>query len=387
MERSAPPSRHGGTLELTIAGNTAKTLLPGIDMNIASYQIQGTGPNGATFSLSTTQTSNEVTGLVEGTWNVAVGALNAAGQNIGIGSSSITLTSTDTVSLSITVTPIQGNGTLSLTTTWPASQVAAASLTASLLPPAGSAIPLNYTVGSGTASVADSSIPSGYYTLSQTLFNSGVVVMGAVEVVRIVAGQTTSGTFDFSNANAVDPTISVNITPAMNEPLPITLSGATASLTFGTNMTVTPTVAGYSGNATYVYYLNGQAKASTTSASPSWTFGSDLAPGSYRLDVTVFSADGLQAGSATADFTVVAPPGAVVLAWNPDTDTTVTGYKVDYGETSGVYNAVVDAGARTMVEITGLLPGHTYYFAATAYTATGLQSNYSDEISYTVPAS
>lgn len=386
-----PQSSHasglGGTLEIAIAGNTAKTLLPGIDMNIAGYQVQGVGPNGAIFSLSTSKTTNQVTGLVVGAWNVTVAALNGAGQNIGIGSSSVTLSSTDAVSLTITVTPIQGDGTLSLTTTWPASQVTSPSITASLLPPAGSAIPLTYTIDSGTATVNDGSIPSGYYTLSQTLLSGGMVVMGAVEVVRIVAGQATSGTFDFSNANAVDPTLSVNITPAMSDPLPIALSGAASSITFGGSMTVTPSVAGYSGNATFVYYLNGQAKASTNSASPSWTLGSELAPGNYRLDVTAFSADGLRAGSATVTFAVTVPAGAVVLAWNPDSDPTVTGYNVDYGKSSGTYTAVVDAGARAMVEISGLTPGQTYYFAATAYTSAGVQSSFSNEISYTVPAS
>ena len=381
------PAKHGGTLDLTIAGNTAKTLLPGIDMNIASYQITGTGPNGAGFDQSTSQTNNVITGLIVGTWNIVVAALNASGQNIGIGSSSIALSATDTVSLSITVAPIQGNGTLSLTTTWPASEVGAPSITASLLPPAGAAIPLTYTIGSGTATVTDSSIPSGYYTLSQTLLDNGIVVMGSVEIVRIVAGQVTSGTYDYSNLNMADPTVNVSVTPVMDNPLSVALSGLSTSLTYGGSMTATPSATGYSGNITYVFYLNGQAKGSTTSASPSWTFGSNLAPGNYRLDVTAYSADGLQAGSATANFTVVVPVGSVVLAWNPDSDPTVTGYKINYGTASGSYTASVDAGAKTMGEVTGLTPGVTYYFAATGYNSAGVQGGYSNEVTFTVPAS
>lgn len=298
-------TKQGGTLLLTINGNVARTLLPGIDMNTASYDIKGTGPNGGTFDQSTTQTSNEITGLVAGTWNVSVAALNKDGQNIGIGSSSVTLDSSTQATLSITVAPIQGNGTLTLTTTWPASEVQSPSITASLLPPAGSTIPLDYTVGSGTASVTNSSIASGYYTLSQSLLENGTLVMGAVEVVRIVAGQTTSGSFDFSNLNVADPTIGVNITPAMNNPLTVTLSGIVGSdLIEGDSMTVTAGVTNYSGNLTYVFYLNGQAQATGTTASPSWTFGSNLQPGNYRIDVTAFTADGTQAGSTSDTFTV-----------------------------------------------------------------------------------
>lgn len=378
-------SQKGGTLNLAISGSTSRTLLPSIDMTIASYQVKGTGPNGATFNVNTTHRNTEISGLVSGTWDVTVAAMNAAGQNIGMGSSSAAVNTTSASDLAVTVTPIQGNGTLSLTTTWPAADVGNPSITAELLPPSGSPIPLTYTIGSGTASVSDSSIPNGYYTLSQTLLDGNTVVMGAVEVVRIVAGQTTSGSFDFSNLNALDPNLSVSITPQMANPLSVSLSGVSSSLTYGSTMTVTPSVSGYSGNLTYVYYLNGKAQTSTTSGSPSWTFGTNLAPGNYRLDVTAYTADGLQAGSATANFTVTVPQGTVVLAWNPDSSSSVTGYTIDYGTASHSYTNTVNAGTKTSIAISGLKSGTTYYFAAVADTASGVDSGYSNEVSYTVP--
>ena len=387
MMQYGAPKRSGGTLDLVISNGSARTLLPSIDMNIASYQIKGVGPNGATLTQDTVQTTTVMSGLVVGVWNITVAALNKDGQNIGVGSSSITLSSTEAVSLSITVTPIQGNGVVSLTTTWPATEVVLPSISASLLRAAGASIPLSYTLGTGTATASDSAIPDGYYTLAQSLFDNGVLVMGSVEVVRIVAGQTTSGTFDYSNLNVVDPTLNVNITPNMNEPLTVALSGVASSLTAGGVMTATPNVSGYTGNVTYVFYLNGQAQATTNSSSPLWTFGSDLVPGNYRLDVTAFSADDQRAGSATASFTVSIPPGTVVLAWNPESDTTVVGYKLHYGQSSGSYTSVIDAGAHAMAVVSGLTAGATYYFAATAYNASGVESPYSNEISYTVPAS
>ena len=55
---------------------------------------------------------------------------------------------------------------------------------------------------------------------------------------------------------------------------------------------------------TYIWYLNGVSKATGTSASPRFTFGSTLAVGYYRLDVTAFTADGSRAGAGTHRFTV-----------------------------------------------------------------------------------
>jgi hypothetical protein len=73
----------------------------------------------------------------------------------------------------------------------------------------------------------------------------------------------------------------------------------------------------------------------------------------------------------------------VTLAWDPNPEPSVQGYRVYYGKESGFYTSVFDAGNRTDCVITGLDPGVTYYFACTAYSATGDESNFSGEIIYT----
>jgi hypothetical protein len=45
----------------------------------------------------------------------------------------------------------------------------------------------------------------------------------------------------------------------------------------------------------------------------------------------------------------------------------------------------VDAGPHTSNNIVGLNAGVTYYFAVTAYTSDGLESAFSDEVSFTAP--
>jgi len=63
----------------------------------------------------------------------------------------------------------------------------------------------------------------------------------------------------------------------------------------------------------------------------------------------------------------------------------VAGYNVYYGGASRIYTNVVDIGNSTHAMITGLLEGQPYFFAVTAYTVDGLESDYSEEIVYLVP--
>jgi len=74
----------------------------------------------------------------------------------------------------------------------------------------------------------------------------------------------------------------------------------------------------------------------------------------------------------------------VTFAWDPMSG--VAGFKLYQGGASRVYTNSIDTGTATQVTVSGLIVGRTYYFAATAYSG-GIESDYSTEVSYTVPAS
>ena len=76
---------------------------------------------------------------------------------------------------------------------------------------------------------------------------------------------------------------------------------------------------------------------------------------------------------------------SVTLAWNPSTDPTVVGYNLYYGGKSGNYTNTLSAGNATNKTVSGLVEGKTYYFAATTYNSSGIQSPFSNEVSYSVP--
>ena len=76
---------------------------------------------------------------------------------------------------------------------------------------------------------------------------------------------------------------------------------------------------------------------------------------------------------------------SLTLGWNPSPGTNVAGYHLYYGGASGNYTNTIDAGTNTMATVPGLTIGATYYFAATAYDGDGLESEFSNEINYTIP--
>jgi hypothetical protein len=205
----------------------------------------------------------------------------------------------------VTITTLAGTGTLQVGVTWNAASIPSAAVVAQLLPMSGAAIPLVIAPQAGSAACSAAAVPAGYYTLSVQLMSGTRQVTGAVEVARIVTGQTTSGSYDFTQAAVSGGSLVIGFTPAVTNPLSVTLSGQAATLPLGSTMTVTAAVGGTSGNVTYVWYLNGQNIATGSTANPSLTLGASLAAGVYRLDVAAFSADGLRAGDTTCAFSIL----------------------------------------------------------------------------------
>jgi hypothetical protein len=77
---------------------------------------------------------------------------------------------------------------------------------------------------------------------------------------------------------------------------------------------------------------------------------------------------------------------SVTLSWNSNTEPNVAGYNVYLGIQSGVYTNVQNAGNSTNILLNGLATGVRYYFAVTAYSTAGIESDYSSEVSYLVSA-
>jgi len=76
---------------------------------------------------------------------------------------------------------------------------------------------------------------------------------------------------------------------------------------------------------------------------------------------------------------------SVTLAWDPSGASGIAGYRLHYGSSSHNYSQTRDLGSATTTTVSNLLPGQTYYFAVTDYNTAGVESIYSNEVSFTAP--
>jgi hypothetical protein len=72
---------------------------------------------------------------------------------------------------------------------------------------------------------------------------------------------------------------------------------------------------------------------------------------------------------------------ALTLAWDPNTEDDLAGYKVYYGLQSGNYDSVIDVGNVTEYTVTDLTSETRYYFVVTAYDTSLNESGFSEEVS------
>ena len=80
-------------------------------------------------------------------------------------------------------------------------------------------------------------------------------------------------------------------------------------------------------------------------------------------------------------FSSVASGAEIRIAWDPNTEPDLAGYKVYWGKTSRTYEESIDVGNVTTYVLPGLTKGETYFIAVTAYDTENNESDFSNEVS------
>lgn len=126
---------------------------------------------------------------------------------------------------------------------------------------------------------------------------------------------------------------------------------------------------------------NATASPSTaTSAAPSTT--TSPSPPSPVTSQTAPSTTTSQTPQSTSTSQTPQSTTSVTLAWNPNTDPDLGGYKIYETSSSGTYGAAIATvpASTTSFVVTGLQRGVTYFFVITAYDTSGNESARSAEV-------
>ncbi|MFA6775710.1 MAG: hypothetical protein WCR76_05530 [Sphaerochaetaceae bacterium] len=167
------------------------------ELQIASYHVTGSGPAVSTPLDITTESSPVSLGKIAiGYWNITVEAKNKNGKILTKGVKR-QLFSPHTTSTTLELEALHGEGTLSMSFSWPTDQVSAdASLVFTLTGQDGNAVaivPNEITrKESGSASL-EKRLIAGSYILSVQLFSDTVPVAGSTIAIRIIDGTISSG--------------------------------------------------------------------------------------------------------------------------------------------------------------------------------------------------
>jgi hypothetical protein len=358
------------------------TSLADIGAEATSVTITGIGPDSTAFSRTASGQSTRIEGLKTGAWTVTAEAWSATGELLAVGTAPATLRDGRSAVVVVVTQPVLGRGALSASVSWPAGTLTSPAVQGRLVPVYGAAHDLVFAAnGSNSLAFSAGAVPGGLYALAVALTDGGVAVASAVAVLRVVADQAVNVTFQLSTGGA-RPELGLNVTPALESPLAVQLTGQVATLYGGAEMTVTASGPQGGGSLVTQWFLDG----AFVGRAASVTVGGDLAAGAHRLDAVAVTWNGAGFGAATHTFNVVASPTAsATLEWDRNEDASTVGYRLHYGLASGSYTTTVQVGDVVTHTLTGLTPGLTYYIAATAYNAAGTDSGYSNEIVFPAP--
>lgn len=176
----------------------ARTVSPTTSLEVALFRVVATSDFGETLEASSEAAVIEVSGVVPGTWDVAVTADNRDGETILSGSCTVYVDPAETTSVAVTLEPLSGSGEFAIELSWPDRGISDPRVVASLSR-SSSAIEVPVICDATGCSGQVTGVPAGYHLLSVEVSDGVKAVTGVVETVRILAGRSTRCSYDFSD--------------------------------------------------------------------------------------------------------------------------------------------------------------------------------------------
>ncbi|MGD1822911.1 MAG: hypothetical protein ACPKM0_09160 [Pleomorphochaeta sp.] len=318
--------------------NTKSSLVPSIEMEVASYSITGIGPEDRSFTEVTSNGEDVIIdNLYKGTWEITVQGLNSSGTPIGEGTKSVEIIANTTTSTSIVVEEFSGEGELNLDVKWPSQDIEDPNIVSYVISENDDTnTDLEFTINSETASASYSgNLDAGYYTLYLNLYDGETTdinnkLIGKVYSLRIVKDQNTSYTLTTTTDDLnVNGSLSVSVSNNIETTFDVTLSSNQITLYEGSSETLTATP-GDEGEYTYSWYLDGKEEDETSNE---YTISETLSIGRHNIDV-ICSKDGMITSSSCV-IDIVFPDNYVkVTIYTKDTTNVEKELYLFYGATN-----------------------------------------------------
>lgn len=184
------------------------SLTPQPELVAASYLFSGSGPNGDSFSMTSSNGSVTVPGLAAGRWTIRVEALNADEVVILAGESQVDVEPNGEAALDVALNPLEGHGSLLVEASWNAEHTIAPAATVSITGPDGETslhqlALVSDSDGGDAARTTVEDLPTGLYRVTVRLYDDDYRVMGSAAGVRVVHGLTVLLSTQFSDINKI----------------------------------------------------------------------------------------------------------------------------------------------------------------------------------------
>ena len=300
------PARSTLRLTLQNAQNpTEKSLVPtGIPLEVTKYVVQGTGPQGNTFSMESSNSSLEIEGLLIGNWDLYAVGQNSSGVDLVEGTESFLLTAEPTNAV-VQLNTLKGTGTMTINFQWDTEKISNASIELSVTNQAGvktAVAPTISNLANGSATYS-AFYPAGSYTVQARLYSGSIAVAGCAEAVRIVGNKITEGTITLDLDKFAEIPSSLTLINKAGTPIECSINGLSTTMVAmqSTTAEISTTNISDNGDLDISWFLDGEQIATGLDC----TFAPSS--GTHRLDVIATGA--LLASSGSASFTFQATVG------------------------------------------------------------------------------
>lgn len=303
-----------GSLHVNLErASRSRALVPGeTPLEIARYAISGIGPQGATFAVSSTTKSVDIDGLLLGDWKIRAIGQNKNQVDLVEGTTQTVVGPTSNIVI-IELDELIGKGTLNLTLTWSALEIANPSTTVQLIDSNGNSrtlVPVTNNASNGSVTYQEL-LNAGSYTLTAKLKSGDIIIAGFADFVRIVSNRPTDSLVDFHVDDYTQLPTSVTMVDHLGTPVECEIVGVPEEVTAYEPMTVTITSEDNS-IIDATWYLDGE----EIGQGMECTFTTSI--GSHRLDVLAEGSLLASLGSATITFEakILGPKGVPILLRN-----------------------------------------------------------------------